>query len=680
VLVSELGAGHEMRVALLDEQGGVLVLVAVMLPVLVLFVGFAVDIGNWFVHQRHLQTQADAATLAAAAAYRIPCDDATDAAIEAAVAQYSGDTTASYNQQLGGTAADEVHYRINARNWYEDSGTTDTTVREGTPCETGMIDVKMTETDLPLFLRVAGLFSNVDYINTQARVEFFQREFISGALPLGVPDNNPQVGRVIFVDETTGQTLGSRPLLRNGNQGNLALWDNSTDPFPLTVHSDHIGVRVAFGGGTSTTCGDPLVECYDLSGPNGILHVRGYSTAGSGGQPGAPLARNVYLKAGSCSDPYFVSQATTCAVAVHADVDFGACTATGGLPDVGPKLTARVNGTDYPLVAQSCPAASQTSSWETNGSPVTIPSGAGPIDIGLRWEETKGTVAGNTCNTQGGNKCKGTFGSSVAGGGNPFVQRTFSGSTERTGPVRFAQLWLGDQAWANSLERCSPVQTSCTYDVVAKFAIDRNLQENAESVDDPPVSLRFAAGAGSQNQALDCDPAVANLRDEIAHGCEPSYQQNAGTLCPASVQTLWASAQPWNCVAVSTGDATGQIFQGMNLRIHGATNPGSCVSSNRWSDFPNLDPADPRIVPVFITPFGSFLSSGSGTVPVTGAAVFYVTGWDGSQSTCPDDDIAPSKSVVGHFIKYVQALNDGSGGAEPCDASALDPCVAVMTR
>ena len=44
-----------------DERGGVLVMVAVMLPVLLLFASFVVDVGNWFEHKRDLQMQSDGA-------------------------------------------------------------------------------------------------------------------------------------------------------------------------------------------------------------------------------------------------------------------------------------------------------------------------------------------------------------------------------------------------------------------------------------------------------------------------------------------------------------------------------------------------------------------------------------------------------------------------------------------
>lgn len=679
-----------VRSVVAGEQGGVIVMVAIALPLLILLVGFVIDIGNWFVHQRHLQTQADAAALAGAGefgtAFDASCDDAKNVAIESAARAYSGEQGGGYNHQIGRTSTDEVHFALNSANFYENSGPVDETVVEGPPCEAGMVDVKMTETDLPLFLKVAGLFSNVDYINTHARVEIFQRDRLTNGLPLGVPDPNPKVGRVIFVDETTGEELGSRPLTRSPDtSGGLAIWSNDAAPFPLDINSTKVGVRVAFGGASSTSCTDPLVECYDAEDDGlGLLHVQGYSMADSGSQPNAPLARSVSLQPGSCADPYFVATEIQCTIGVRAEIDFGSCDQLSG---IGPKLVARRQGsnTAYPLALSSCPSGSSASVWETTGAPIPINPGEGPVEITLDWEETGGTQGGETCNDTGGNKCKGSFGT---------VQRAFSATESRSGPIRLAQLWEDGNSWANSLERCSGIQSDCTYDVVAKIGIDLNLSENADSVDDEPVSLQFASDSGSRTQALNCDPDGTDpndpdrdtLRYEIANGCASAYTRNSGTACPATKEILWALPAPWDCVALKTGDSVGQIWQGMNQRVHGAQSPSECVSPNNWADFPNLDPGDPRIVSVFITPFGAFQGQGGGTVPVSDFGTFYVTGWHGSQSTCPGgadydpDDPAPDRSIVGHFIKYVQAFNDGSSGGEPCNFSELGSCVAVLTH
>ena len=63
-----------------DERGAVLVIFAVFAPVAILFAVFAIDTGNWYLHKRHLQLQADAGALAAALEFQ-PC---SNGAIEAA--------------------------------------------------------------------------------------------------------------------------------------------------------------------------------------------------------------------------------------------------------------------------------------------------------------------------------------------------------------------------------------------------------------------------------------------------------------------------------------------------------------------------------------------------------------------------------------------------------------------
>ena len=91
--------------------------------------------------------------------------------------------------------------------------------------------------------------------------------------------------------------------------------------------------------------------------------------------------------------------------------------------------------------------------------------------------------------------------------------------------------------------------------------------------------------------------------------------------------------EPWNCVAVETGGKTNQVPAGMNQRILGDEKAKTCTRPNQWpavlSD-PLLLESDPRLMPMFITPFGSFDGSGNGTVPVQNFAYFYITGWAGS--------------------------------------------------
>ena len=630
------------------QRGAVLATVAVWLPVLILFVVFVVDMGNWFAHKRHLQLQADAGALAAAGSFTFPC---SDAAIEAKARSYGGDPGATnpFNLQFGSTAPENIHLLVNSTQYWSEGGTNFSD--GGPPCTTKFIDVRLTEADLPWFF---GL-DVVPAINARARVSVFAISKLSGAMPVGVPDVNPKLGKVSFIDEATGTELASAPLVRTGRSGGLAIWDNSASPVSVPINASAIGVRVIFGGHTSLTCGEILVECYDVDPssagtPQGIIRIRGWSD-GSGAQPNPPVAEDVYLTPIGCNDAYFVAAPEDCTVGISAQVDFGV-----NPDDVGARVTAVVDRTETSLGYNAA-----SGYWE---GAVSIAAGAGPVPIELKWAETAGSQGGNTCSTSGGNKCKGTFG---------VVHSVFSANEARSGPVKVAQVWNYDDP-ASPTSMANSFQLGSSHSLVVKIGLAGSL-ENATSVSSPLVYLRLT---GSRNQSVDCDDGPnTNLRQEIANGCAPQYAINQGTTCPPTYTALQATDEPWDCVAIQTGSAVGQVEQGLTDRILGGAS--TCTSPSNWSSFPNIPSTDPRVVPVFLTPFGSFSGSGNGVVPIINFGAFYVTGWD--SSPCAGDDPVPGKGyIVGRFIKHVFALNEGSAGDELCDPSAFGSCVAVLTE
>jgi hypothetical protein len=325
--------------------------------------------------------------------------------------------------------------------------------------------------------------------------------------------------------------------------------------------------------------------------------------------------------------------------------------------------------------------SASTGTWSSTES-IPVPAGGGAIPITLDWAEQAGTWSGNTCKTTGqpfasgnnGNPCQGSF---------DVVQRSYAGSSVLTGPIRMVQLWRNGAAGANSLRQCDAANTSCPYPMVVKVTTQASLGV-AKSVSDPIVTLR--TGDQNQTQALDCDPAVSNLKSQIVSGCGPSYTKNTGVACPASKNTLWASAQPWNCVAISTGTQTNQVSAGLNQRILGSDKPSTCSNPNRYaSEFVNgWDRNDPRIVNLLLVPFGSFTGTGSGTVPVIDFATFYITGWEGQGNgfnnpcVATDDPALGKGNIVGHFISYSDL--SGSPGQSVCDPNSLTPCIGVLTR
>jgi len=634
----------------------VLITVVLWLPLLVLMASFVLDVANWFVHKRHLQMQADAAALAGAREWAQPACDWDR--IVATAHNYGGDV---WNAQIGGTPASKVHMRLNSPTYHNQPSPVDATV--GAPnCESAMVDVKLTETDLPWFLKAAQF---VPFINAHARVSIVQAETLSGALPVGVPDPRPARARVTFIDETTGEVLGERNLTKVGGASSTT-WDNSGDPLDLTIDRAHIGVRVAL---TSTSsgpfaCGDPLVSCFDSQSPNtGLLHIRGWSAAGTVTATDNPIARDVRLLPGTCTGQYFSSATTDCLTGVDAKIDFGT---TDPVNLLGARVTANLGGNqNYTLTYDAV-----TQRWR---STVQIPvvAGAGPVTINLAWDKHRGTSAGLTCTNGNNTPCKGTF---------PAVQTIFAGSDARSGEVRSMRVFdITDPALdANSFESCA----TCAHDLVVELGLTPSLAA-ASSVSDPPVVLRLT-GSGSLTQALDCDPTKSRLEDEIAFGCTPSYKENTGTVCPEH-NVLWATAQPWPCVKRDTGAPPNKIAAGLNLRILGDEKAKTCTSPNNWANYPAISPGDPRLVQVFLTQFSSFAGSGNGTEPVTGFASFYVTGWQGSgggfSNPCvgQGDDATPGDGyILGHFITYIPSID--ADGSAACNWEELGVCVAVMTE
>ena len=178
-------------------------MVVLWLPVIILFGMLVFEVGNWFEHKRHLQMQADAGAFAGGGLFNGCFGDASAAsiAIETEARKYAGDPTQGvrFNDQVGGANQGTITARINRKRFEVGGPPPDDTI-ENTPCAAKMIDVKMTEADLPWFFKLAF----VPAINARARVEIKQKESTAGALPIGVPDNNPVAGAVIFVNETTG--------------------------------------------------------------------------------------------------------------------------------------------------------------------------------------------------------------------------------------------------------------------------------------------------------------------------------------------------------------------------------------------------------------------------------------------------------------------------------------------
>ena len=655
-------SGRSIAALAAREDGGILVFVALMTPVVLLFLAFAVDIGNWWVHKRHLQLQADAAALAGGALLGDCFGDpvAANTAIVNEATRFGGAAGSSYNEQVGGTQKGAVALAFQSNSY--PSGTADPSgdTETAPPCDTDklMLDVKASEVGVPLLLRpllelvVPGTSMSDPTINAHARVELKQVEIQEGMLPVAVPDLRFTYVFATLVNEMTGAALGTIQLTKAGSSGGNQLWTTTT-PLSVSIPSANVGVRIRLVGGAdpAAACGTLYTECYDTDSANGVVHIRGWNAAAT-----APAARNVWLLPGTCApDAYFATAG--CSAGIQAEVDLGALyplTGTG----VTAEVWASVDGAGRYLLSPG--GTSGLVTWTaTSGLPLAV---SGPHDVELNWSWAKtsgtwidGSGKSQSCTTGNGNKCKaeGTFGP---------VQRAFLAGA-RSGPLRSVQVYESGVSTSGS----NSFQQGTTHSLGVSLAVTGSLKVQSLATD-PVIELRVT---GSQNQSIDCDPAVSNLRDEIKEGCGPAYKLNKTLACPA-YNTLWTLPEPWECVKTQTGGAVGQVEQGLKDRILGGAN--TCTAPINW---PNYSSKDPRIVPLIITPFGTFSGSGNDIVPVIDFAAFYVVGWNGDP--CPGAYPVPKGYMAGHFIKYAEP-NPKGAGKNVCDPDLITPCVPVLTR
>ena len=378
------------------ESGQVVVLFAILLPVLFGLGAIVLDIGNWYVHKRHLQTQVDAAALAAATGFRACFFDAASAnlGIASVALSYAGDTARdpdARNQQVQVPGA--VRVTLNSqRYWAKGDSSTPTSNgygtatdpvgdgSAGTPCATSTLDVKATDTDVPKLFSWLGIRPD---IKAHARIEIRKVKAESGFLPLAVPEIDPNYVYAIYVDYSKDGT--QTPLLvQELKKGTIPTLAGTSSSFPYSgwipkTESEVPGNTKVFlpqnkgtgvvllvsksdvapskGGTLNAICTQAptdLVQCYagtGAAGYNGAATGQGlsfiYSHATAAGAPINPVITDVRLTgmvcppgagAGNLSGPYYVNDDNDCTVGVSVDIDFGS---TGSPPNGD--VTARPN-------------------------------------------------------------------------------------------------------------------------------------------------------------------------------------------------------------------------------------------------------------------------------------------------------------------------------------------------
>jgi hypothetical protein len=658
-----------------EENGATLVIVAIWLPLIIVMGLFVVDAANLFVHKRHLQVQADAAVLAASQDIGVVgnCDEAT---LENTVQSYGGLNGSTINAQIGGTPASRVLWALNSTT-YPRGGDTDTTVDTRVPCAGTMIDLKLSEVDLPRFTHIAGI-GITDHVNAHARVSFKTASTSKGMRPFTALDFQAKNVEAQMIDEDTGTALTGWFQLDQKNTGAPAgtAYSNSTATnVPVGAAVKNVGVRVRVTTGAST------VTTYDATASNaGVTHIQGYNVT-STGTPSSPEVRSALLNgSASCpySDAYFESAACTTTMSVDLAMNSTAqtCNDVTNANKMGVVLRAFVNGTN--TATFSCTSVNTTTHVVSFSTPANAAfnaaPNAGPNTISLHYQAAKTNPSCNSGCTAVADKSLGT------------VQKAYLASTTRSGPIRDVQVTdyttPPGTSLANSLQACA----TCTYPLIVTVSLPNGLDSALSGSTNQAVNLRTLSGPSNQTQLVDCPTTgPQNAQDQVLNGCLGQYAINTNG-CPD------VTTPPTTCIQPKPGNVT-SLDTGLNQLMYGESNSNKVTCPvagargyNNWGA--TIPPNDPRIVEVFIADYGQFAANGgSQTIPIRRFAAFYVTDWNSGQKTstnpCPPtvtaDKASTAGDVVGHFIKYVNPDNGGSGSSGACVPTSIDLCFAALT-
>ncbi len=675
------------------ERGAVTVLVAILLPVLILLGSIVIDVAGWYQQSRHLQLQADAGALAGAQDF-VP-GSCQDASIVNRARQYSGMTGGDapvFNQIDGNSQS--ISEAINSQSYPAQGNPppSDPTPMTGSPCADGFVDVKMTEggngVGLPWYFPVAQAVGLNLGLNAHARVSILQEAGGTGFSPLGLADPAPSAATAYFINESSpppgGAPLASLPLTNDGtNSQGQVIWSSNGRTVPVPVNAPNVGMIIALSGNPSnTTCGQAYVNCFDVSPGPSLVHIQGYSLAGSGTLT-APKARQVLLNnvSGGCTDAHFAPNPGTssCSFQVQAAIDVGTVT---GTPPAGVTVSAVVGGTSYPLTYTTTSGTTET--W-TGTASVASSSGSNQIDLQVNCSKS---AVNSVC---AGKSTQATISD---------VQRIYAQSTSSSGPVQSAYVVDGSgQPAADSYEVCeSQDNNQCSPTLGVTVTVSGGLT-NTTTTNAPMYTLNYGSGtSASQTGAVTCPPAsTGQVVSTITNGCQGTYICNASVnptnncvsdASCANTNPLTSVASPpppADCAQTNPGVSQGQIVQGLTARITNPPNGSTYYCKNNWPTggaFVLPPTNDSRYLTMFIMPYGAFGGHGQAYYPIKGFAEFYVMGW--SKDPCASDPGPPDGGsgqgqVWGYFVQPVLQDPNAIGGAR-CTPSTFGPCVAVLTR
>jgi hypothetical protein len=675
-----------------DERGAVMVLVAVTLPVILLFVAFGVEIGHWYDYSRNLQNRADAAALAAAVQYGGTCfgtatTGQTDV-IGKVAQQYAGPPTGTpatnlpfssingtYRNQPNltkGTPAN-FHMLLNStRYWDPDpvksgsnwsmgtAGHNDSTALCNSRDEDGnvgaMVDVRLTQANLGLFF---PLFGFTPTISAHARAAL-QGEASTNAAPIAVGDSGftPCVS-VRLVNAATNLVIQTVTLSKKPpdpqNPTAPAVWDNSGAPASFTMPSSANVYAQPFLSDCNGTG-----QTYDDSTNTGLLMINNHPST----DPAVPAGSAPQLNTAGVTAKFSGTSCTGsgtqyfsvggCSITVTAGVTFAS-----GIPNGQRNVYLLERTWDNVNNVWVTPAPSNQNKMSSGGQctanafcgTTTIADSSGIDQFVIAWAQTSGTINGTSCSPNPTPAaCQGDFGIQAQS----FGACNGCNQPDDSGPVVFARV--------SEVNGASPCQVRC--DDTNSFAggsthnlvLTVNLSGlNTAAPGSPATVLRFSTSTNHQTGLINCGQgnSGSNDSDVVYYGCGPGnplfspplnplfvYSRPPGSDCSPATDgntTGWPNGNQQDCVETTPGQRRQNIICPLVERIVGAPYPGNCQGGaqgtcpvNHWTT-QDIGAGDPRAITMIITSPADFAAAGNAPqfwLPIRKFATFYVTGWD----------------------------------------------------
>jgi hypothetical protein len=725
-----------------DERGAVMVLVALWLPVFMVFASFAVDAGRWWDFSRNLQNRVDAAVLAAGSTYGGTCFGGTPTqtqldTIGETAQQYAGPASGTpspggtpngpnlpyaynsatpYQNQAnnpGGASPNNFFLVLNGSTSYDKGGRN---FDNGNFCSATYdnpadpaIDAWATQNvsqvlSVPL-LHFGPFAPN---ISAHARVQL-QGVGSTNSLPIAVPDpaQTPCL-RAEVINDNTGALVNDA----SGNPIDVAMTaPNPTGTPPqnfwtvtlpaMNVPAAQLSVQ-AYEPDDCNAPGYPSAgTLYDsaTTPAHGLEFINTYSTYTFPiPSAGSPQVGTVWLTPGGCTNAtesasqdayyYYFPNSTTCSVVVHAQADFQ--TGVSG----NPRFWVEMDGANPVQLTADNPATDAQGRHFWNAS-IAVPSESGRHTFQILWSTANGNNPSKTAFSVGGTtNLQGTYAAFSDGSVPP----------DDSGPITQAEIGdnTGATAGVNSLKQ----GTSKTLTIAFRLQ-----GIGLSGPTDPPIILRTSVNNRKATGAFDCGQGTgaSALHDAIVNGCPDSVSvYNTAQGC------VFLPATPLTCANLVPGNRRNQVDQGFQDRVESAVNPANNKAEpcDMWQTYKSGTPIsgfepwsaavpDSRIVVLVVTAPGDLSGNGGPTsyVRILGFATFYITGFDndpwlpnkngnggtkipGCSSPTDQDEPYPGTGNPNNQIwgHFIKYVATGSANGQPCIANDVNPCVPALTR